>query len=265
MSDCLSLRGVCKSYDTGVRGCSASVRVLCDVDLDVAAGEIVAISAAPSAGKTTLLLCAAGMLRPDRGSISWFGGPARRDGAPPDGIAYASDRPFPYGFLSIREALEYAAIVRDLPLRDSSVRVTRALERTGLAAFEERRVDSLNGAQLSRFGLAAALLACPRLILVDDLASGCDADTAHELVALLRLAAADGAGVLAAGKLVPWLASADDASPCIPTRPVSLVAGRIEIGTVEPLGAPRRVPVPGLAARVAEHRSQSTAHQNGGR
>ena len=205
--------------------------------------------------------CCAPIADRSRGSAA----PARRNGAPPDGIAYASDRPFPYGFLSIREALEYAAIVRDLPLRDSSVRVTRALERTGLAAFADRRVDSLDGAQLSRFGLAAALLACPRLILVDDLASGCDADTAHELVALLRLAAADGAGVVAAGKLVPWLASADDASPCVPTRPVSLVAGRIEIGTVEPLGAPRRVPVTGLAARVAEHRSQSTAHQNGAR
>ena len=59
MSDCLSLRGVSKSFEAGVRGCSATVRVLRDLDLDVFAGEIVGVHAAPSSGKTTLLMCAA--------------------------------------------------------------------------------------------------------------------------------------------------------------------------------------------------------------
>ena len=121
MSYCLSMRGVWKSYDAGVRGCSATVTVLRDVDLDVASGEMVGIAAAPVSGKTTLLMCAAGLLRADRGYVTWFGRPPRRDAsARPEGIALAGDRPFPYGFLSIREAVEYAAIVRDLPLRDSA-------------------------------------------------------------------------------------------------------------------------------------------------
>src|SRR5688500_2067186 len=165
MTDCLSLRNVSKSYHAGIRGCSAAVTVLRDVDLNVFAGEIVAIAAAPAAGKTTLLMCAAGLIRPDRGAVSWFGGPPRRDGSgKPDGIAYAGDRPFPYAFLTTREALEYAAIVRDLPLRDSDARVTHALERTGLAALADRRVDGLDGGHLSRLALAGLLLAHPRLL-----------------------------------------------------------------------------------------------------
>jgi ABC-type multidrug transport system ATPase subunit len=152
--------GVWKSYDAGVRGCSATVTVLRDVSLDVAPGEIVGIAAAPVSGKTTLLMCAAGLLRADRGHVTWFGGPPRRDASDrPDGIALAGDRPFPYGFLTIREAVEYAAIVRDLPLRDSAQRVTGALERAGLSAISHRRVDTLEGNALARLAIASALLA----------------------------------------------------------------------------------------------------------
>jgi ABC-type multidrug transport system ATPase subunit len=266
MNDCLSLRGVCKSYEAGVRGCAATVRVLRDVDLDVAAGEIVAISAAPSAGKTTLLMCAAGLLRPDRGSVSWFGAPPRRDmSSRPDGIAFTSDRPFPYGFLSIREALEYAAIVRDLPLRDCSARVNSALERTGLDAIEHRRVDGLTGGQLARLALAGALLACPRLILVDDLASGCDADTAHVLLAQLRVAAAHGAGVVIAGRLLSWLPAGEASDSVVATRRVSLVGGRIELEAQHATDTIRQAASSTLTARVAEHSPQSSAHQNGAR
>ena len=63
MSDCLSMRGVWKSYDAGVRGCSATVSVLRDVHLDVSRGEMVGITAAPARQDDTphvrgRLLCA---------------------------------------------------------------------------------------------------------------------------------------------------------------------------------------------------------------
>ena len=263
MSDCLSLRGVSKSFEAGVRGCSATVRVLNDLDLDVYAGEIVGVHAAPSSGKTTLLMCAAGLLRPDRGAVSWFGRPAARNAvARPDGIAFVSDRPFPYAFLSVREAVEYAAIVRDLPLADHSARVSEALERTRLAAIAHRRVDALDGGQVSRLALASALLSSPRLLLVDDLGSGCDATTALELLTLLRSTAAGGAGVLIAGRLVPWLASEDatrrprvapaSLATRVPGRFVSLVGGKIGMVAHGAADVPRRASAPLAAARVAE-------------
>lgn len=253
MSDCLALRGVSKSYTAGIRGCSATVRVLRELDLDVATSEIVGIHSAPGSGKTTLLMCAAGLVRPDRGSVSWFGCAARRDGTPPTGIAYASDRPFPYAFLSVREAVEYAAIVRDLPLADHAARVSEALDHTSLAAVAHRRVDALDSAQLSRLALASALLARPRLLLVDDVGSGCDAASARDLLVLLRRTAADGAGVLVAGRLVPWLAADEPAiPPHVRTRFISLVDGRVEPSSGAPTvgGRARTAPLP--AARVAE-------------
>ena len=260
MSHCLSMCGVWKSYDAGVRGCSATVTVLRDVHLDVAPGEMVGVAAAPVSGKTTLLMCAAGLLRVDRGYVAWFGGPARRDAsARPEGIALAGDRPFPYGFLTIREAVEYAAIVRDLPLRDSAQRVSDALERAGLGAIAHRRVDTLDGNALARLSIASALLARPRLILVDDFAPGCDADTATHLLAVLRSMARDGAGVLVAGRFaVRTAATADLAAVC--TRRFTLVAGRVEPATDPADAAARRTvaAVPLAHTRVAEPSSRAS-------
>lgn len=258
MSDLLSMRGVCKGYASGVRGCSASVAVLRDVNLDVCAGEVVAIAAAPASGKTTLLMCAAGLLRPDRGSVSWFGGvPIRGVLARPHGIAYAGNRPFPYAFLTARETLEYAAIVRDLPLRDNGQRVHTVLERTGLGPFADRRVDSLDGGALTRLALAGALLAQPRLLVVDDLPPGCDAASASEAAVLIRAVAADGGAAMVAGRLVAALSGASTFLPAVPVRTYLLSGGRLKAATERPPLAAQRVAA--AHTRVAEAERASAA------
>src|SRR5688572_27468636 len=206
----------------------------------------------------------AGLMRPDRGVVSWFGTPSGREGATrPDGVAYAGDRPFPYGFLSVREALEYAAIARDLPLRDSAHRVGCALERTRLAAIADRRVDSLSASDLARLSVAGAMLSEPRLLLVDDVASGCDAATAEELVRLLQAIAAEGAGVAVAGRMVPWLAALPSHRG-VPTRFLSLVAGRLHATADALAPVTARRPSAPTHARVAELSPEASAQQIGG-
>ena len=259
--------GVWKSYDAGVRGCSATVSVLRDVHLDVAAGEMVGIAAAPASGKTTLLMCAGGLLRPDRGSVSWFGRAPRRDAnARPDGIALAGDRPFPYGFLSIREAVEYAAIVRDLPLSDSAERVGDALEHVGLSPTSHRRVDTVDGNALARLAVACALLARPRLVLVDDFAPGCDADTAGQLLSLLRGLAREGAGVVVAGRFAGGVQSVEADRSAARARLFTLVAGRVEPASERDDVAVRRAvaSVTHAHTRVAEPLSRASAARSHG-
>jgi ABC-2 type transport system ATP-binding protein len=265
MNDCLSMCGVCKSYDAGVRGCSATVSVLRDIHLDVVAGEIVAISAAPASGKTTLLMCAGGLMRPDRGRIAWFGAPSRGDVASrPEGIAFAGDRPFPYGFLTIREALEYASIVRDLPIHDNVTRVGDALDRVMLSAISHRRVDSLDGNSRARLSVASALLAHPRLVLIDDFAPGCDLDTAAELMAVLGGVVCGGAALVIAGRYVSRLSAAGLLSSTV--RRYTLANARLESLTDE-TDVAVRVPLapPSAYTRVAEGSPGSAASENGGR
>ena len=69
----LQLQDVAKTFQAGIAGCAACVRVLEGVDLEVAAEECVAIHGSRGAGKSTLLLLAAGLLRPDRGAVRWRG------------------------------------------------------------------------------------------------------------------------------------------------------------------------------------------------
>lgn len=255
MPPCLTMRGVAKAYEAGIRGCYAAVTVLRQVDLDVDCGELVALIGAPAAGKTTLLLVAAGLLRPERGVISWFGHKPSGNGASrPAGIAYVGDRPFPYGFLTVQEALEYSAIVRELPLTDNG-RVASALDRVGLAPFADRRVDALDRSLLARLSLAAGLLIDPRLLLVDELPSGCDARTAADVLGVLREVAGGGAGVVVAGYALTSLAvGAVGARPL--DSPAAARALLLHDGRLRPLGnaagllrAPASAVTP---ARVAE-------------
>src|SRR5436305_2908245 len=69
----LNVRGLAKTYQAGLRGCSASARALDSVHFRIDRAEVVAIVGGPSAGKTTLLLCAAGLLAPDEGSVDRTG------------------------------------------------------------------------------------------------------------------------------------------------------------------------------------------------
>jgi len=83
----LVMREVRKSFEAGVCGCSAVVRVLAGVSLVVGRGEIVGIAGDAGAGKSTLLHCAAGMVRPECGSVEWLEGDARgARGAEPPGV-----------------------------------------------------------------------------------------------------------------------------------------------------------------------------------
>lgn len=65
----LSIRALSKVYRAGLAGCAATVRALDDVSLDVERGEVLAVVGPGSAGKTTLLRCAAGLLTPDSGTV----------------------------------------------------------------------------------------------------------------------------------------------------------------------------------------------------
>ena len=76
MSIALELRGVTKDVVAGMGTCVAHAHVLRDVDLSISTGEVVAI-VGNAAAVSTLVLCAAGFLSPDAGTIRWFGDSSR--------------------------------------------------------------------------------------------------------------------------------------------------------------------------------------------
>jgi ABC-type Na+ transport system ATPase subunit NatA len=72
MTIALQVRGLRKRYTAGMASCGASAEVLRGVDLTVFAGEALLVAGDPGAGKSTLMLCLAGLLSVDAGDIEWF-------------------------------------------------------------------------------------------------------------------------------------------------------------------------------------------------
>jgi molybdate transport system ATP-binding protein len=160
-----------------------------DVAFETAAGVTVLFG--PSgAGKTLTLDCIAGFVRPDDGRILvddvllYDGGagvalPARRRRC---GYVFQNYALFPH--LSLRENLAFAA--HHLPRLERRRRVNEMLEAFHLAELAGRRPHELSGGQKQRCSIARALLADPRLLLLDEPARGLDPALRDELYDVLR-------------------------------------------------------------------------------
>ncbi|MEP6905905.1 MAG: ATP-binding cassette domain-containing protein, partial [Gemmatimonadales bacterium] len=102
----LSIRSLRKSFLLGPAHSARRKDALSGVDLEVDAGESIGIVGGECAGKTTLLLCAAGLLCRDSGVVSWHGSRFEGGGIFP-GVAYVPALPSYYSFLTVREVLDY--------------------------------------------------------------------------------------------------------------------------------------------------------------
>jgi ABC-2 type transport system ATP-binding protein len=171
-------RAICKSF--------GEVVALDGVDLDVAEGQVHGLVGPNGAGKTTLLGLLLGLARPDGGELEILGRPVRRTLAVPDGVAGFVDGPGLYPALTAWQNLAALARLRG----DGLEGIGDALEQVGLSDVAHDRVRGFSLGMRQRLGLAAALLARPRLLVLDEPANGLDpAGTRHVHRVLTGLAA----------------------------------------------------------------------------
>ena len=215
----LTARSLVRSYHAGISGCSARVDALRGVDLEVRSGEAFGIIGPAGAGKSTLMLCLAGMLRPDAGTIWWLGRPADVAGRPP-GIAYASNRPAHHAFMSVRETVEYQTTLRGIAIADRDTAVQNAVADAGLADRMSVPVADLQRGDLARLAVAQAIVARPRILLLDDTLSALDHTTRRALTDTLRTLLADGTTIVIAADDL-------DAIDAIASRVALMLDGRI--------------------------------------
>ena len=161
-----------------------AVRALRGVSLELERGEIIGLVGPPRSGKSTFLLCAAGLVRAEEGTVSWFGESVTRHRVPM-GLAYVPQRAGYYSFLSVREALEYYATLHDLTTDDRALQVDQALRAVSLHLHADRRVSHLSPSLLQRLALAQALVGSPRALLLDETLCGQGLLFDKDIVALL--------------------------------------------------------------------------------
>jgi ABC-2 type transport system ATP-binding protein len=143
------------------------------IDLEVAPGEMVGLVGPNGAGKSTLLRLCVGLLAPTEGKVSVLGGTpyTRRVRS---GFGYLPDEPALYGEMRVRAAVTFMARLAGVPRREIGERVEWALERCNLDEVADRIVARLSRGFRQRVGLAQALVHRPRLLLLDEPATGLD-------------------------------------------------------------------------------------------
>lgn len=172
--------------------------VVHDVDLDVAPGEIVALLGPNGAGKSSIVLAVAGAIARARGHVELGGRPL--DGLSPDavrraGLAIVPEGHHVLGSLSVRDNLRAAAMV--LPAAEVEPAIARVL-----AIFPELEAKlavpgrALSGGQKQMVCVAQALMARPRVLVVDELSLGLAPLVVKRLADVVQAAAGEGMGVL---------------------------------------------------------------------
>lgn len=155
-----------------------------NLSLRVGRGEIYAFLGLNGAGKTTTVRMLLGMIRPTRGA-AWILGRPVRAGAREvwSDVGYLVERPSAYPELTVRENLEVARRLRKVADRGA---VDRVIERLALAPYAGYRAGTLSFGNAQRLGLAKALFHEPRLLILDEPASGLDPAGVVEVRELLR-------------------------------------------------------------------------------
>jgi ABC-2 type transport system ATP-binding protein len=179
-----------RSWSEVVRRPLAAGRVeaLRAVSLSVREGEFFGLLGANGAGKTTLMKVIATLMLPDAGRVAVDGADAVRDAAAVRGsvaLSLASERGL-YWRLDARENLRVFAVLSGVPDRDLAGRIEEALNAVGLADTGLRMVSEFSSGMVQRLLIARALLARPRVLLLDEPTRSLDPITARDFRAFLR-------------------------------------------------------------------------------
>ena len=195
----LTLNGVTKTY-RGPRVHS----VLADVSLHVGHGEYVAIMGESGVGKSTLLNLIAGLDSPDRGEISVDGialstlndNAVTRLRREKLGFVFQAFHVLPH--LSVAQNVALPLALNGVPRAIADKRVAHMLAAVGLGDRGDSRPRELSGGELQRVAIARALAHRPRLLLADEPTGNLDAESAAQVLALLReqVGSAGAAGIL---------------------------------------------------------------------
>lgn len=210
-------RGLTKHYGL--------VEAIKGIDLSIHQGEIFGLIGPDGAGKTSTFHILGGVMEPTAGDVMVTGKIPRQARL---GIGYLTQQFSLFLDMSIEENMRYVAGLREVPEADFQQRKEKSLKQMNLAKFRDRLAGQLSGGMKQKLALCCALIARPKVLLLDEPTTGVDPVSRREFWELLFEVAADGVTIAIA---TPYL---DEAERC--SRVALIYEGLIRhVGTVAEL------------------------------
>jgi polar amino acid transport system ATP-binding protein len=227
----------------GVRKSFGDNLVLDGIDLDVSAGQVLAVIGRSGSGKSTLLRCV-NLLEPvDSGRVFLEGEEITRKGVDRNairqriGIVFQQFNLFPH--LKVMDNLTLAARrVSHVPRKEANARALALLERVGLPEKAKSYPHQLSGGQQQRVAIARALMMSPHVMLFDEVTSALDPELVGEVLIVMRDLAREGMTMMVvthemqfAREVADWLVFMDGGRIVEQGKPERVLSDPKEEGT----------------------------------
>jgi len=180
-------KGLVKTYDTG----RVKVEALRGIDLDVRAGEMVAVMGSSGCGKTTLLNCLSGLDDVTAGKVYVEGTDLTELSDNQKTDYRAQHMGFIFQFynllpvLTAVENVELPLLVSGIPLAEARKRALRTLDLVGLRKWADHRPAELSGGQRQRVTISRALVNRPKIVFADEPTGDLDTKTSDEVMEVI--------------------------------------------------------------------------------
>ncbi|MDE5781077.1 MAG: ABC transporter ATP-binding protein [Lachnospiraceae bacterium] len=169
--------------------------VLKDVSLTIGSGEIFGVMGNNGSGKTVLMKCICGFMKPDRGKIYVNGRQIGRECDFPDSLGMIIETP---GFLPNLSGYRNLKILADLKAKIGKQEIRESLKRVGLDPYLKKNVSKYSLGMRQRLGIAQAIMEDPDVLILDEPFNGLDKTGAAQMRELLKELKSQGKSILLA-------------------------------------------------------------------
>lgn len=182
----VQLQGVTKRF--------GSHNAVSDLDLDVPSGSIYGLLGPNGSGKTTAIRMIMGILHPDEGTVSLFGG--KPDLSRRARVGYLPEERGVYRKMKVMDLLLFLAEIRGVSRVEGRRRASEWLERLDLGMWADRRVEDLSKGMQQKVQFVGTVIHEPRLLILDEPFSGLDPINQDVLERIVRDLSREGVTIL---------------------------------------------------------------------